>query len=592
MLKIFVKLYVFIWKLRAKYGTVAIIENNVLRPRGQRPEINLPKIRSNLGTEMIRRLNATLDKNGDFDVLTNGYFVLDGTTSSVGAKTKTLSRLIWDSKVCAAALYDLGLRKGQMVHILLPNSTENHNISVGAWLCEAVVSLSDPNLTETVIQKQLDDTQANFIICCTSNQKTIYKVLNDMNALERTTVIVLDKAIMSEDDQTESIPDCFHSYKEIMLRAENKPQPPLLQNGQLQDDDTVLIFWSSGTTGLPKGIQHTFRAFRYMISSMEKRSSGNIGKALTTTCFFHAGGFATPFDNLVKKTPVVFNHGADIENGDTCETLYREIDLFKPKRLTFGSHHMVQLSQTGPRNKKLDLSSVLFASPMGSTVPRTLYEDLKKDFKSMVCIAHGYGFSESYTVLALTFDLQYLGVIGPDIYIKLVDPETDKICGPEEIGEVFVKGGVPMKGYLNRPEENAKFFAGDGWYRTGDLARYNQRGMLFYEGRFKELIKYKNCHLYPLEIEKIICEHPEVIEAGVFGTPDTLVQELVTAAVVKTPDSKVTSQEIIDLVEERVDDIKKLRGGVIFVDALPKNAVGKIQRRKLLDLDLVKQTHL
>ena len=584
MLKIFVKLYVFIWKLRAKYGTVAIIENNVLRPRGQRPEINLPKIRSNLGTEMIRRLNATLDKNGDFDVLTNGYFVLDGTTSSVGAKTKTLSRLIWDSKVCAAALYDLGLRKGQMVHILLPNSTENHNISVGAWLCEAVVSLSDPNLTETVIQKQLDDTQANFIICCTSNQKTIYKVLNDMNALERTTVIVLDKAIMSEDDQTESIPDCFHSYKEIMLRAENKPQPPLLQNGQLQDDDTVLIFWSSGTTGLPKGIQHTFRAFRYMISSMEKRSSGNIGKALTTTCFFHAGGFATPFDNLVKKTPVVFNHGADIEHGDTCETLYREIDLFKPKRLTFGSHHMVQLSQTGPRNKKLDLSSVLFASPMGSTVPRTLYEDLKKDFKSMVCIAHGYGFSESYTVLALTFDLQYLGVIGPDIYIKLVDPETDKICGPEEIGEVFVKGGVPMKGYLNRPEENAKFFAGDGWYRTGDLARYNQRGMLFYEGRFKELIKYKNCHLYPLEIEKIICEHPEVIEAGVFGTPDLVVQELVTAAVVKTPGSGVTSQEIIDLVEKRVDDIKKLRGGVIFVDALPKNPVGKIQRRKLIDL--------
>ena len=103
-------------------------------------------------------------------------------------------------------------------------------------------------------------------------------------------------------------------------------------------------------------------------------------------------------------------------------------------------------------------------------------------------------------------------------------------------------------------------------------------------GRFKELIKYKNCHLYPLEIEKIICEHPEVIEAGVFGTPDLVVQELVTAAVVKTPGSGVTSQEIIDLVEKRVDDIKKLRGGVIFVDALPKNPVGKIQRRKLIDL--------
>ena len=141
-----------------------------------------------------------------------------------------------------------------------------------------------------------------------------------------------------------------------------------------------------------------------------------------------------------------------------------------------------------------------------------------------------------------------------------------------------------MKGYLNRPEENGKFWADDGWYRTGDLARFNHRGMLFYEGRFKELIKYQNCHLYPLEIEKIICQHPQVVEAGVFGTPDSKVQELVTAAVVITPGSSVTAQEIIDLVDKKVDDIKRLRGGVIFVEALPKNPVGKIQRRKLIDL--------
>ena len=581
MLKTFLNLYVFVWKLRAKYGTMAQIENNILRPRGKKPELILPEVTSNLGTEMLRRFNVTLDKNGDFDVLTNAYFALEGTTSTVGSKTKTLSRLIWDSRACGAAFYKLGLRKGQVVHILLPNSTENHNISVGAWLCEAIVSLSDPNLSKSVIQKQLEDTQANFIICYAANQKSIYEVLQSMNALERTSVIVLEKAIMPSRDL---LSPGFYSYHETIKEAENEPQPPLLQNGQLQDEDTVLIFWSSGTTGLPKGIQHTFKAFKYMISSMEKRQSGNIGKALTTTCFFHAGGFATPFENLVKKTQVVFNHGADIESIDTCETLYREIDLFKPKRLTFGSHHMVQLSQNGPKDPNLDLSSVLFASPMGSTVPTTLYEDLKKYFKSMICIAHGYGFSESYTVLALTFDLQYLGQIGPDVFIKLVDPETGTICGPQETGEIYVQGGVPMKGYLNRPEENANFFADDGWYRTGDLARFNQRGMLFYEGRFKELIKYKNCHLYPLEIEKIICQHPEVIEAGVFGTPDSKVQELVTAAVVKIPGSNVTAQEIIDLVDTKVEDIKKLRGGVIFVDALPKNPVGKIQRRKLIEL--------
>jgi len=438
-----------------------------------------------------------------------------------------------------------------------------------------------------VIQKQLEDTQANFIICYAANQRSIYEVLQNMNALERTSVIVLEKAIMTSRDSKEVLPG-FYSYHEVTKEAENKPQPPLLQNGQTQDEDTVLIFWSSGTTGLPKGIQHTFKTFNYMISSLEKRLAGNIGKALTTqlitTCFFHGGGFAIPFENVFKKTQVVFNHGADIDLIDTCETLYREVDLFKPHRLTFGSHHMVQLSQNGPKDKNLDLSSVLFAVPMGSTVPLTLNEDLKKYFKSMVSVAQGYALSESYTELTRTFDLQCLGQIGPDVLIKLVDPETGTICGPQETGEIYVQGGGSMKGYLNRPEENCNFFADDGWYRTGDLAHFNHRGMLFYKGRFKELIKCKNCHLYPLEIENIICQHPDVIEAAVFGVPDAKTQELVTAAVVKIPTSTVTAQEIIDLVDKNVEDFKKLRGGVIFVDTLPKNTIGKIQRRKLIEL--------
>ena len=117
---------------------------------------------------------------------------------------------------------------------------------------------------------------------------------------------------------------------------------------------------------------------------------------------------------------------------------------------------------------------------------------------------------------------------------------------------------------------------------TGDLASYQENGCLVYEGRSKELIKYKNYHLYPLEIETIICKHPNVVEAGVFGQPEPTVQELVTAFVVKN--GNVTEKEIIDLVASEVDDAKQLRGGVIFVDNLPKNSVGKIQRRILLEI--------
>ena len=145
-----------------------------------------------------------------------------------------------------------------------------------------------------------------------------------------------------------------------------------------------------------------------------------------------------------------------------------------------------------------------------------------------------------------------------------------------------------MKGYLNRPEETANFFAEDGFVHTGDLAHYNEKGVLFFDGRHKDLIKFKNYHIYPLEIENVLCSHKDILEAGVFGRPDPLVQEYVTAVVVKVPGSNVTEEEIFDLVAENLDDSKKLRGGIIFVDELPKNPQGKILRRKLAELNLAK----
>ena len=147
-----------------------------------------------------------------------------------------------------------------------------------------------------------------------------------------------------------------------------------------------------------------------------------------------------------------------------------------------------------------------------------------------------------------------------------------------------MKLDVVMKGYLNRPDENSHFFAEDGFIRTGDLGHYDDKGLLYFDGRHKELIKYKNYHLYPLEIENIINSHPEVLEAAVFGKPDPTVQEYVTAAVVKNPNSPLTEKQIIELVANNVDDFKQLRGGVIFVEKLPKNPQGKLQRKKLLEL--------
>ena len=138
-----------------------------------------------------------------------------------------------------------------------------------------------------------------------------------------------------------------------------------------------------------------------------------------------------------------------------------------------------------------------------------------------------------------------------------------------------------MKGYLNRPKETDEFFSKDGFIHTGDLGHYDINGLLHFDGRLKELIKYKNNHLFPMEIETIISSHPGVSEVAVFGKPDPIVQEYVTAAVVKRSGSNLTEEDILDLVNTKVEDFKRLRGGVIFLRRLPKNPQGKVQRSRL-----------
>ena len=135
-----------------------------------------------------------------------------------------------------------------------------------------------------------------------------------------------------------------------------------------------------------------------------------------------------------------------------------------------------------------------------------------------------------------------MGSVAPGMAIKIVNLETNESCGPNQVGEIKVKSPITMKSYLNRPKENIKFFDQDGFVHTGDLGSYNETGKLTFEGRLKELIKYKNIHVYPLEIENVICSHPDVVDVGVFGRPKPSVQELVTAIVVKTPNSSVTEQ--------------------------------------------------
>ena len=574
---------VLVWKLKARFGYLNVVKDGIIYPKKEVRETPKTDFQGNMGQALLKRMKANVEVNGDFACFINGPYTLKGTTQTCGDKSITMSRVIETAEAFGSALYNAGCGPGDVVHFAIPNCTEYHALTVGVWMCNGVCSLGDPGLAMPMLKTQLEETNAKFVVCYQGSKLTLEQALKEINK-DNIKVIVLD-----QDDPK----DPFESFKDFIGQDLKKPEVE-----KFDEEDTAVIFWSSGTTGQPKGIQHSFKTLQYIIGNLENyvlgvfdkptRRSGDITTGVATTCFFHVGGFLSPFANIFERHCLVFNHGPDLDNENTCQVLFEEIDAFKPLYMNCGSHHLVALSKEvlKPTEKPMDLSSPLLILPTGSTIPKTLFEDLKQNLPNIKAVFHGFAMTEIPAIIAYTMDSQFsLGGLGPSVQVKIVDPETGKVCGQDEIGEFLVKSKVTMKGYLNCAEENSEFFGNqDGFVHTGDLVSFNHLGNLIYEGRMKDLIKYKNQHIYPLEIESVIRKHPEVMDVGVFGRPEPTVQELVTALVVKQANSTLTENEVISMVQEALDDSRHLRGGVAFVDKLPKNPVGKTLRKKLPQL--------
>mmetsp|Transcript_5011 Transcript_5011/g.9936 ORF Transcript_5011/g.9936 Transcript_5011/m.9936 type:complete len:206 (-) Transcript_5011:332-949(-) len=179
-----------------------------------------------------------------------------------------------------------------------------------------------------------------------------------------------------------------------------------------------------------------------------------------------------------------------------------------------------------------------------------------------------------------------IGQLCPSTYAKILDIETGKSLGPNEAGELVIKGPQVMMGYHNDPEKTAECMSKGKWLRTGDLAYYDEDGFFYITDRLKELIKVRGYAVAPAELEELILTNEHVQDVAVIPVPDEDSGELPRAYVVLKPTSdpeKVTEKYVQDWVKERVSPFKRINGGVVFVDHVPKSASGKILRRILRD---------
>ena len=355
---------------------------------------------------------------------------------------------------------------------------------------------------------------------------------------------------------------------------------PIQQSPVNPVDDVVVLPYSSGTTGLPKGVMLTHHNLVANICQCDHaivyQPDGEV--ALAFLPFFHIYGMQVLMNGL-------------LANGVTVVTLPRfdldqALSLVQEHRITrfFAVPPVVLALAKHPAVDSYDLSSLVQvfsgAAPLGAEIAMEAEKRIGCE------VVQGYGMTElspvSHTTPPGMFKAGSSGVTVSNTESRIVDPDTGEDQPVGERGELWVRGPQVMKGYLNNPEATAATLDSDGWLHTGDVAIIDEDHHMTIVDRVKELIKYNGFQVPPAELEALLITHPEVNDVAVIGIPDESAGELPKAFIVRSPGSEVTAEDLQAFVAEHVASYKHIRL-VEFIDEIPKSASGKILRRLLRD---------
>lgn len=233
----------------------------------------------------------------------------------------------------------------------------------------------------------------------------------------------------------------------------------------------------------------------------------------------------------------------------------------------------------------LNLSSLQDVFSTGSILPEDMALAFIEKF-NVKYLRQVYGASEVSTCVMqrkIDYSIENLkcsGIPVPGCSVKIVDVETNISLGPNCVGELYTKGPCTMPGYLNMPHENERAFDVDGYYKTGDAAYYDATGRIFIVDRYKNILKYEGCAISCVELESILINHPQIRDVCVVGIEHDVYGE-VPLAIVVIDHGELSQRNVIDFLSSHVTDYKRLNGGVVFVDKILKNSLGKVRRSKL-----------
>lgn len=343
--------------------------------------------------------------------------------------------------------------------------------------------------------------------------------------------------------------------------------------------DVMVLPYSSGTTGLPKGVMLTHFNLVANICQMEHIATYEPGEVgLAALPFFHIYGMQVLMNGLVANgAGVVTMPRFDMDLALSLVESYRVTRFYAVPPMVLG------LAKS-PIVDGYDLSSLKQVFSGAAPLTAELQEEAEARIRCQV--VQGYGMTELSPVTHATPEgINRAGTSGlaiSNVESRIVDPETGQDQPIGQRGELWVRGPMVMKGYLNNPEATAETIDDDGWLHTGDVAIVDDDGFFSIVDRIKELIKYNGFQVPPAELEGLIVTHPKVLDTAVIGVPDDQAGELPKAFVVVAPGEDLTLEELQAFVAEHLVSYKQIRL-METIDAIPKSASGKILRRELRD---------